>query len=54
MPVVFSLKQCLFILRECEWGRDTEREGETILSRLCIVSAEPNTGLDLTNCEIVT
>ena len=31
-----------------------ERERERIPSRLCIVSAEPDVGLELTNCEIVT
>ena len=31
-----------------------ERERERIPSRLCIVSTEPDAGLELTNCEIVT
>ena len=35
------------------WGGGTER-GERIPSRLCVVSAEPDAGLDLTNHEIVT
>ena len=35
-------------------GRGAERGGDRILSRLCAVSAEPNTGLKPTNCEITT
>ena len=31
-----------------------EREKERIPRRLCAVRAEPNVGLDLTNCEIMT
>ena len=31
-----------------------EREGERIPSRLHAVSAEPDAGLDLINCEIMT
>ena len=34
--------------------RETERERERIPSRLCTVSAEPNMGLELMNCEIMT
>ena len=34
-------------------GRSRER-GERILSTLHAVSAEPDEGLDLTNCEIMT
>ena len=30
-----------------------EREGERALSRFCTVSPEPNTGLELMNCEIM-
>ena len=56
----------VFILKEreregasepaCEQGRGREkgRGRERIPSRLCIVSAEPDAGLELTNCEIVT
>ena len=44
--------------RENEWGRgrerERERERERILSRPCTVSAEPNSGLDPMNCEIMT
>ena len=47
----------LFILRKGEHeqgrGRETEREGERIPSRLCAVSTEPNAGLDPTNHEIM-
>ena len=35
-------------------GRGRERRRDGIPSRLLTVSAEPNTGLDLTNCEIMT
>ena len=34
--------------------RERERERERILSRLCVVSAEPHVGLKLMNHEIVT
>ena len=34
--------------------RERERERERISSRLCAASAEPDTGFDPTNCEIVT
>ena len=37
-----------------ERERERERERRRIPSRLCAVSVEPNEGLDLTNCEIVT
>ena len=37
-----------------EQGRGRERGKERIPSRLHAVSAEPNTGLDLTNHEIMT
>ena len=33
---------------------ERERETQRIPSRLCTVSAEPNVGLHLTNCEIMT
>ena len=52
--------KCLFILRERErererkWARSRERGRERIPSRLWAVSAEPNMGLHLTNCEIMT
>ena len=35
---------------ECEWGRNRER----ILSRLHSVSTEPDAGLEVMNCEIMT
>ena len=34
--------------------REREREREKIPSRLCTVSTEPDAGLDLTVCEIMT
>ena len=34
-------------------GEDREKGRERIPSRLCAVSTEPDTGLDLMNCEIV-
>ena len=40
--------------REKEQRKGREREEERILSRLCTVSAEPNMGLEPTNCEIMT
>ena len=50
---------CLSILRKSEragtWvGRDRETGRQRIPSRLHTVSTEPNVGLDLTNCEIMT
>ena len=42
---------------ERERGRGREREGDTESeagSRLQAVSTEPNTGLELTTCEIIT
>ena len=42
---------------ECEWGRGGEREGDTepkAGSRLRAGSTEPDTGLKLTSCEIMT
>ena len=50
----------LFILRERERARvqvgerQRERERERIPNKLHTVSAELNSGLDLTNCEIMT
>ena len=41
-----------------KWGRqrerERERERERILSRLCTVSTEPDSGLELRNGEIMT
>ena len=39
---------------ELELARNRERKRERIPSRLHAVSAEPNSGLDITNCEIMT
>ena len=41
-------------LLESKQGRGREREGQRIQSRLCSDSTEPDVGLELTNCEIVT
>ena len=40
----------------CEWGKGQQGRGERegIPSRLPTVSTEPDVGLDLTNCEIMT
>ena len=35
-------------------GGGAEREGERIPIKFCAISAEPNVGLDLMNCEIMT
>ena len=51
-------KVYLFILRERERERSgegqREREKERIPSMLCTVSAEPDAGPKLMNCEIMT
>ena len=44
----------LFILREKERARVRERQRQRIPSRPRAVSAEPDSGLELTNCEIAT
>ena len=41
-------------MHEQERGRERERERERIPIRLCTVSEEPHTGLELTNHEIMT
>ena len=52
----FFFKFLKFILRgrEYEQGRSREREEERIPSRLHTVRLEPDEGLELTNCEIMT
>ena len=35
-------------------GGEADREGERIPSRLYAIRAEPDTGLELTNCKIMT
>ena len=59
VPVICFLKFIyLFWERERERERENRggagREGERIPSRLHTVSTEPNVGLELTNCEIMT
>ena len=47
----------MYLENEEGGGREKGREGgrrERILSRLCADRAEPEAGLDLTNCEMVT
>ena len=36
--------------RKCDWGRERER----IPSRLCATSTEPEAGLELMNCEMMS
>ena len=52
---VFFLSLFIYFDRERESTSRGEKEGERerILSRLHTVSAEPDAGLELTNCEIV-
>ena len=55
--LLFILIFMFLFLREieCEWGRGSEREtGSEVGSRLWAVSAEPDMGLELTDCEIMT
>ena len=40
--------------QESERGRGRERGGQKIWSGLCVDSREPDVGLELTNCEIMT
>ena len=56
LVLFFFFQVYLFImfLRESRQKRDRERGRERIPSRLCAVRAEPNTGLDLMNHEIMT
>ena len=41
-------------MRESTNGGEADREAERILSRLCTVTTEPDAGLELTKCEIMT
>ena len=52
----FIYFRCLFIYleRQSEQRRGREREGERIPSRLPTASVEPDSGLELTNREIMT
>ena len=53
--MVYSLSFLKFIYSEREQaGGGAEREGERIPSRLLTVSAEPDAGLEPSNCEIMT
>ena len=54
---LFSVCVCVCVRereREREQGRVRERGTMRISSRLCVVSAEPHLGLELTNWETVT
>ena len=39
---------------ELEQGKGREREGDRLGSRLQALSCQPDAGLELTNCEIMT
>ena len=56
--MVHLFKISLFIYfereRKIEQGRGRDRVGQRIQSRLCADSREPDTGLEPTNCEIMT
>ena len=64
IPLLFTMGSTsfyiLFIYFEREKDRAWEREGwtarerERIPSRFCTFSAEPDVGIEPTNCEIVT
>ena len=41
-------------MREIEQGKGREKGRERILRRLCVVSTEPDAGLDPMNCEIMS
>ena len=41
-------------MREGETEREGERERERIPCRFCTASTEPDSGLELTTCEIMT
>ena len=61
-PQQFCLFLSFFILRERErekerendWGKGREEGGQRIQSGFCADSREPNEGLELTNCKIMT
>ena len=44
----------VYFEREHEQGRGSEKGRERIPSRLCAASTEPDIGLELKNCEIMT
>ena len=51
----FFFKKFIYFERESTPGRGAEREERVkIPSKLCPGSAEPDAGLELTNCEIMT
>ena len=61
VPTRFNLFKIFIFERgretECELGRGREREGDTeskVGSRLRAVSTEPDRGLKLADCEIMT
>ena len=52
-----SIFKCLFIFegdRACQQGRGREKGGQTVRSRLCADSREPDAGLKPTNLEVTT
>ena len=55
ISLTISLLSYLFLLLFFPvFFREREREGERVPSRLCTVNAEPDMGLELMNCEIMT
>ena len=51
---IYLFSKFIYFEREQVGEEQRERERERISSRHCSVSAEPNTGLEVTNCEIMT
>ena len=57
--LLVSFKECspshfILFLRESDNREGAERGGQMIQSRLCADSSEPDVGLELTNCEMMT
>ena len=53
-PPLLNVYLLIYFGRECEWGKGRERQGQRIWSRLCADSREPDAGLKVMNCEIIT
>ena len=55
IPLFLIFFNVYLFLRERAWAGEGQRKrGQRIQSRLCADSSEPNVGLELTNCEIMT